>query len=97
VSEKALELENSFIREAYKYDYIIQINLTTVNGLTLKYEENQERLPIANVFLKVFNLKGLTLLIVLTLRHGWHASDEQASEENSQGSILKATRAHEEC
>jgi len=54
LNEKALLSENAYIKKAFKYDYIIQINLTTVNGLSLPTENNQSnKLPIANVFLKV--------------------------------------------
>jgi hypothetical protein len=36
VNEKAIVSENSFIREAYKFNLFLQIVLTTVNGVTLK-------------------------------------------------------------
>lgn len=36
VSEKALQSDNNFIKNAYKYDYLLQINMTTINGLKMK-------------------------------------------------------------
>ena len=36
INEAAMEIDNNFIKKAYKYDYFIQIDLTAVNGLTLK-------------------------------------------------------------
>eukprot|EP00350_Pseudokeronopsis_sp_OXSARD2_P007848 CAMPEP_0170541778 /NCGR_PEP_ID=MMETSP0211-20121228/1418_1 /TAXON_ID=311385 /ORGANISM="Pseudokeronopsis sp., Strain OXSARD2" /LENGTH=146 /DNA_ID=CAMNT_0010844633 /DNA_START=509 /DNA_END=949 /DNA_ORIENTATION=- len=36
MNESAVMVENNFIKEAYRYDYFIQIDLHTVNGLTLK-------------------------------------------------------------
>lgn len=36
MNEAAIMVENSFIKKAYKYDYFIQVDLHTVNGLTLK-------------------------------------------------------------
>ena len=35
-NEKAIVSDNNFIREAYKYNYFLQIVLTAVNGVTLK-------------------------------------------------------------
>lgn len=55
VNEKAIQSENNYIKKAYKYDYLLQINLSTVNGLTLKIEEGLLRPTIANVFIKVTN------------------------------------------
>lgn len=59
MNEKAIMNENEFVKQAYKYDYLIQINLSSVNGLTLKTnpqvnkESIQCKTPIANVFFKV--------------------------------------------
>ena len=36
VNEKAIVSENNFVKEAYKYNYFLQIVLTAVNGVTLK-------------------------------------------------------------
>lgn len=36
MNESAIMVENSFIKKAYKYDYFIQVDLHTINGLTLK-------------------------------------------------------------
>lgn len=36
VNEYAVSMQNNFLRNAYKYDYFIQIDLAAVNGLTLK-------------------------------------------------------------
>ena len=36
INENAIMVENNFIKKAYKYDFFIQIDLNTVNGLTLK-------------------------------------------------------------
>mmetsp|Transcript_1973 Transcript_1973/g.3465 ORF Transcript_1973/g.3465 Transcript_1973/m.3465 type:complete len:227 (-) Transcript_1973:859-1539(-) len=42
VNENAVVSENTFIREAYKFDIFIQVVLTAVNGVTLKADhENQ--------------------------------------------------------
>ena len=38
INEKALQTDNNYIKKAYKYEYLVQINLTTVNGLTLVKE-----------------------------------------------------------
>ena len=35
-NEKAIVSDNNFIREAYKYNYFLQVVLTAVNGVTLK-------------------------------------------------------------
>eukprot|EP00347_Sterkiella_histriomuscorum_P023518 403334335 len=58
ISEKALQTDNNYIKKAYKYDYIIQINLSTVNGLTLKSDnqDSREKRPIANIFIKFQHL-----------------------------------------
>lgn len=56
VSEKALQSDNNFIKNAYKYDYLIQINLTTINGLTMKQtieNKGKPKTAIANLFIKV--------------------------------------------
>mgnify|MGYP001806576902 CR=1 FL=1 len=54
INEKALQTDNNYIKKAYKYEYLLQINLTTVNGLTLKKEdESLPRQIIANIFMKV--------------------------------------------
>lgn len=36
VNEKAIVSENNFVKEAYKFNYFLQIVLTAVNGVTLK-------------------------------------------------------------
>lgn len=36
VNEYAVSMQNNFLRNAYKYDYFIQVDLATVNGMTLK-------------------------------------------------------------
>lgn len=43
------------IQEAYMYDYLIQIDLTTVNGLTFKDQpkDGQPKKTVANIFFKV--------------------------------------------
>ena len=58
-NETSVMVDNNFIREAYKFDYFIQIDLHTVNGLTLKTSQdngfrndNQNKKPIANIFLR---------------------------------------------
>ena len=40
VNEKAIVSENSFIKDAYKYNYFLQIVLTAVNGVTLKKQSH---------------------------------------------------------
>jgi hypothetical protein len=58
MNERAIMNENTFVKQAYMYDYLIQINLSSVNGLTLKTnpqinkESIQIKSPIANVFFK---------------------------------------------
>ena len=52
INEKAIMHENDYIKEAYKYDFLIQINLSTINGQSLK-SESPARKVVANVFLKV--------------------------------------------
>jgi len=34
VNEEAVAIENDFVRASYKYNYFIQIDLNTINGLT---------------------------------------------------------------
>jgi len=51
-----LQTDNNYIKKAYKYEYLLQINMTVVNGLTLKQEDNGQQTIIANVFIKVNNL-----------------------------------------
>lgn len=36
INEAAIMVENAFIKKAYKFDYFIQVDLHTINGLTLK-------------------------------------------------------------
>lgn len=36
VNEKAIVSDNNFIKDAYKYNFFLQIVLTAVNGVTLK-------------------------------------------------------------
>jgi hypothetical protein len=51
INEKAIMHENDYIKEAYKYDFLIQINLSKINGQSLK-SESSTRKVVANVFLK---------------------------------------------
>lgn len=53
INEKALMQENEEIKQAYLYDYLIQIDLTTVNGLSIRSEEHPPTTTIANIFYKV--------------------------------------------
>ena len=54
VNEFAVSLSNNYLRNAYKFDYFIQIDFSAVNGLTLKVnKEKNEKKPVANIFLKV--------------------------------------------
>ena len=62
MNESAVMVENNFIKEAYRYDYFIQIDLHTVNGLTLKGSQkdgeriqSKNKTPIANIFLRVLS------------------------------------------
>ena len=32
INEKAVMQDNDYIKEAYRYDFLIQINLSTING-----------------------------------------------------------------
>lgn len=59
-------VENNFIKKAYKYDYFIQIDLHTVNGLTLRNSQEEGirlnkkgKTPIANIFFRVSDSKYL--------------------------------------
>lgn len=54
INEKAVMQDNDYIKEAYKYDYLIQINLSTINGQSLK-TDTPSRKVIANIFLKVIH------------------------------------------
>ena len=63
VNEKALMHENDYVKEAYLYDYLIQIDLTTVNGLTCKNTDDKDKLTIANVFFR-FQFEDLESLIL---------------------------------
>ena len=40
INEQVLYIENDYIKEAYQYEYIIQVNLSTVNGVTLRNHAN---------------------------------------------------------
>lgn len=67
INEAAIMVENNFIKKAYKFDFFIQIDLTVVNGLTLKSAlehknkppsdetktQNKNKMAIANVFFRV--------------------------------------------
>lgn len=53
-------VDNTYVKEAYKYDYITQLDLTTVNGLTLNTTASSSMsihtkgsTVIANVFFRV--------------------------------------------
>lgn len=55
MNEEALNQDNEFIKDAYMYDYLIQINLTTINGTTVK-KTAQDPIVMANLFFKVRTL-----------------------------------------
>lgn len=58
INEEALLSQNEYIKNAYKHDFLLQINLKTVNGLTLKGDGTTR--AIANVFIKVIlNMNNL--------------------------------------
>ncbi len=68
MNEAAIMVENSFIKKAYKYDYFIQVDLHTVNGLTLKDSQQdgvrlpiKQKTPIANIFIRVINDNELNI------------------------------------
>ena len=64
INEQALHSDNAFIKKKYKFDYIIQINLFTVNGLTLKRDFKQPPTQsIANIFFK-FQHKDMDKMIL---------------------------------
>jgi len=70
INEQVLYIDNDYIKEAYQHEYIIQVNLSTVNGVTLRDHANRFHLtkdvqPIANIFFKVccFHDKSYSLLI----------------------------------
>ena len=46
VNEKAIESDNSFVQENYKFNFFIQIVLTAVSGVTLKQDKsNPQGMP----------------------------------------------------
>lgn len=51
INEQALIQDNDYVKDAYKYDLLMQVNLTTINGQTLKGHHT----VIANIFFKVIN------------------------------------------
>lgn len=54
------------------FDYLIQVNLTTVNGMTLSEQvDPQNKKTVANVFFKVINTI-FVVKIVSILGHGRH-------------------------
>lgn len=54
INEKALMQDSDQIQEAYKDDYLIQIDLTTTNGLSLHHSDDRsQKVTIANIFFKV--------------------------------------------
>mmetsp|Transcript_19199 Transcript_19199/g.13889 ORF Transcript_19199/g.13889 Transcript_19199/m.13889 type:complete len:144 (-) Transcript_19199:585-1016(-) len=59
MNESAVTVENNFIKEAYKFDYFIQIDLSAVNGLTLRpsqtdglRKKSRTNKAIANIFFR---------------------------------------------
>lgn len=52
INEQALMQDCDQIKEAYMHDYLIQIDLSSTNGMALKREDTQPKKTIANVFLK---------------------------------------------
>ena len=57
VNEYAVSIPNNYLKNAYKFDYFVQVDLSTVNGLTLRLNKDlppksKELKPIANLFLK---------------------------------------------
>jgi len=89
-----MEIDNNFIKKAYKYDFFLQIDLTAVNGLTLHVPPILDQTPsspqrntviIANLFIKVSACCKSNILIVLAQGHGRYGSDEQEPEKNSLG------------
>jgi hypothetical protein len=70
INESAIMVENSFIKKAYKYDFFIQIDLHTVNGLTLKQSQldgvrlaGKGKTPIANIFIRVRDILEALIII----------------------------------
>ena len=51
INEKAVISENAFISEAYKFDWFLQIVLTTVNGVTLRQHKFDEVTEITGALL----------------------------------------------
>ena len=51
INEKAVISENAFISEAYKFDWFLQIVLTTVNGVTLRQQKFDEVTEITGALL----------------------------------------------
>ena len=41
INEQVLYIDNDYIKEAYQHEYIIQVNLSTVNGVTLRDHANR--------------------------------------------------------
>ncbi|CDW72815.1 UNKNOWN [Stylonychia lemnae] len=65
VNEKVLHINNEYIQSAYQYEYLLQFNLTTLNGMTLRETKavlhkkgfRREIQPMANIFIKIVNDK----------------------------------------
>lgn len=67
INEKALMSDSDKIKEAYMFDYLIQVNLTAVNGMSYilhggAADREQSKKCVANVFFKVngYSLKGFS-------------------------------------
>lgn len=62
INEAAVMVENNYIKNAYMFDYFIQVDLFALNGLclksmlidgNLKSVGDKQKQPIANVFFRV--------------------------------------------
>ena len=72
VNEEAIGIDNDFVRSMFKFNFFIQVDLATVNGLTLKTllkkkdlspRSRKKRTTIANIFFRFthFDIDGTPL------------------------------------
>jgi hypothetical protein len=65
INEKALMQDSDQIKEAYMFDYLLQVNLTVINGMEYNEgtDEKQVKKSCANIFFKFqfLDLDGMLL------------------------------------
>eukprot|EP00347_Sterkiella_histriomuscorum_P021924 403332297 len=60
INEKVLSIDNEFVQSAYQYEYLIQFNMSSLNGMTLRSSKDffhqsglrKSLQPVANIFIK---------------------------------------------